>query len=147
MAKTNKTDEEKCARKTLGPLLIAVSVLIFVTIVLVIYFADDIRRTNINRGQMRIKGFGSGGAESQSTQSIMRQTAFNVPWHSQQNPDAVTGASPKAMSFNWAIGIVSPSVVGIKTSGGQQQSASGIIINRQGYVLTNDHVVKMRVIL
>jgi serine protease Do len=46
------------------------------------------------------------------------------------------------MSFNQAIGVVSPSIVGINTSGGQQQSASGIIVHHFGYILTNYHVVK-----
>jgi S1-C subfamily serine protease len=46
------------------------------------------------------------------------------------------------MSFNQAIGIVSPSVVAINTSGAESQSASGIIVHRLGYILTNYHVVK-----
>jgi S1-C subfamily serine protease len=46
------------------------------------------------------------------------------------------------MSFNQAIRIVSPSVVGINTSGAQEQGASGIIVHRQGYILTNHHVIK-----
>jgi serine protease Do len=54
----------------------------------------------------------------------------------------VTGATPKVISFNRAIQIVSPSVVGINTSGAQQLGASGIIVHPQGYILTNDHVVK-----
>ncbi|MBW8036472.1 MAG: PDZ domain-containing protein, partial [Planctomycetes bacterium] len=67
--------------------------------------------------------------------------AFVPPWRGSQNPDAVTGASPKVASFNQAIGIVAPSVVGINTSGGLQQSASGIVVHHIGYVLTNHHVV------
>jgi len=78
----------------------------------------------------------------QTAKAAAQPTAFVPPWHGKQNPDAVTGATPKIMSFNQAIGIISPSVVSINTSGDQQQSASGVIVHRIGYILTNYHVVK-----
>jgi serine protease Do len=145
MIKTNNTNGDICARKTLGPLLIAISVLIIVTIVLAFYYSDEIRqRRQNNRGQMQIGGFrvpGQGGqnAGRHNAQIAAKPMAFVPPWH--QNPDTVTGATPKIMSFNQAISIISPSVVGINTSGGQQQSASGIIVHHLGYILTNNHVV------
>ena len=142
MIKTNHTQEDICVRETLGPWLVAISVLIVITIVTALYFADDIRQSQANRGQMQIGKFKVPGQMGQATRPTAKSTAFTLPWHGKQNPDAVTGATPRAMSFNQAIGIVSPSAVGIKTSGTQQQSASGIIVNRIGYILTNNHVVK-----
>jgi S1-C subfamily serine protease len=146
MTKTNNIKEEVCARKMLGPWLIAIAVLICVTIILAFYFTDDIRQAQASRGQMN---FGisqaplwSGQTAEKTPKPGARPAAFIPPWHGKQNPDAVTGATPKVMSFNQAIGIVSPSVVGINTSGAVQQSASGIIVNRRGYILTNHHVVK-----
>jgi S1-C subfamily serine protease len=142
MIKINKVQEDKCARETLGSWLVAISVLIVVTIILVFYFADDIRQGQANRGQMQIGGFNVPGQMGQTANTATaRLTAFVPPWHS-KNPDAVTGATPKVMSFNWAIGIVSPSVVAINTSGAASQSASGIIVHRLGYILTNNHVVE-----
>jgi serine protease Do len=134
--------KETCARETLGPWLVAISVLIVVTIILVFYFADDIRQGQANRGQMQIGGFKVPGQMGQTAKAAAQLTAFVPPWHGKQNPDAVTGATPKVMSFNWAIGIVSPSVVAINTSGAASQSASGIIVHRLGYILTNNHVVE-----
>ncbi len=142
MAKTNDTNGEICARKTLGPLLIAISVLIIITIVLAFYFSDEIRQSKKNRGQMHIGGFKVAGQMGQIPKTTAKPMAFVPPWHSKQSPDTVTGATPKIMSFNQAINIISPSVVGINTSGGQQQSASGIIVHHRGYILTNNHVVK-----
>jgi len=147
MIKKNQTQEDICARKTLGPWLVAISALIVITVILSFYFADDIRQSQANRGQMHIGGMkvpGSiGRTRLKNANPTAKLTAFVPPWHGQQNPDAVTGATPRAMSFNQAIGIVSPSVVGINTSGGgQQQSASGIIVHHLGYILTNHHVVK-----
>ncbi|NQT03283.1 MAG: trypsin-like peptidase domain-containing protein [Planctomycetes bacterium] len=142
MAKTNNTNGEVCARKTLGPLLIAISVLIIVTIVLAFYFSDEIRQSKKNRGQMQIGGFKVAGQMGQIPKITAKPMAFVPPWHGKQSPDTVTGATPKIMSFNQAISIISPSVVGINTSGGQQQSASGIIVHHLGYILTNNHVVK-----
>jgi serine protease Do len=81
-------------------------------------------------------------AEGQAGNPAARPAVFVPPWHGKQNPDSITGATPRVMSFNQAIGIVSPSVVGINTSGAQEQGASGIIVHRQGYILTNYHVVK-----
>jgi len=142
MAKTNNTNGEICARKTLGPLLIAISVLIIVTITLAFYFSDEIRQSKKNRGQMHIGGFRVAGQLGQTAKTTAKPMAFVPPWHGKQSPDTVTGATPKIMSFNQAISIISPSVVGINTSGGQQQSASGIIVHHLGYILTNNHVVK-----
>ena len=140
--KTNGTDEEVCARETLGPWLIAISILIFATIFLTFYFADDIRQSQANRGQMQIGRFKVPNQIDRISKPTVKPAAFIPPWRGSQNPDTVTGATPQPMSFNGAIGIVSPSVVGIKTSGAQQQSASGIIVNHRGYVLTNNHVIK-----
>jgi len=142
MIKTDKIQKDTCAQKTLGPWLIVISALVVVTVILAFYFADDIRKSQANRGQMQIGRFKVPGQMGQDTRPTAKPTAFTPPWHGQQNPDAVTGATPRAVSFNQAIGIVSPSVVGIKTSGGQQQSASGIIVHSRGYILTNNHVVK-----
>jgi serine protease Do len=142
MAKTNNTNGETCARKTLGPLLIAISALIIVTIILAFYFSSEIRQGQANRGQMQIGKFKVPVQMGQTAKAAAKLTAFVPPWHGKQNPDSVTGATPKIMSFNWAIGIVSPSVVAINTSGAASQSASGIIVHRLGYILTNYHVVK-----
>jgi serine protease Do len=142
MLKINKTQEDACARKMLGPWLIAISALIIVTIILSFYFADDIRQSQTNRGQMQIGGFKVPGPLGRAPAATAKPAVFVPPWHGKQNPDAVTGATPKIMSFNWAIGIVSPSVVAINTSGATPQSASGIIVNRLGYILTNNHVVE-----
>jgi S1-C subfamily serine protease len=142
MIKIDKTQEDICARKTLGPWLIVISALIVITIITALYFADDIRQSQANRGQMQIGRFKVSGPKGQTGKETGKLTAFVPPWHGNQNPDAVTGATPRAMSFNQAIGVVSPSIVGINTSGGQQQSASGIIVHHFGYILTNYHVVK-----
>jgi len=142
MMKINKVQEDKCARKMLGPWLVAISALVVVTVILTFVFAEDIRQSQANRGPMQIGGFKVPGQIGQTAKAAAQLTVFVPPWHGQQNPDAVTGATPRIMSFNQAIGIVSPSVVGINTSGDQQQSASGIIVHHLGYVLTNNHVVK-----
>jgi len=146
MTKTNNTNEETCARKMLGPWLVGIGILTCATIILAFYYADDIRQAQRSRGQIRIGGFQlphqSGRAANRAVQPAARLAAFVPPWHGKQNPDAVTGATPKVMSFNWAIGIVSPSVVAINTSGAASQSASGIIVHRLGYILTNHHVVE-----
>ncbi len=91
---------------------------------------------------MQIGRFKVPGQAGQAAKPTAKLTAFVPPWHGKQNPDAVTGATPKVMSFNWAIGIVSPSVVAINTSGAESQSASGVIVHRLGYILTNNHVVE-----
>jgi len=152
MIKSNNTNGEVCARKTLGPLLILISLLIIVTIVLAFYYSDEIQQRRQNSlGQMQIGGFrvpgqGVGKMGRHNAMNAMtaaqpaQAIAFVPPWHSAP-PDTVTGATPKIMSFNQAISIISPSVVGINTSGGQQQSASGIIVHHLGYILTNNHVV------
>jgi S1-C subfamily serine protease len=142
MIKINKMQEDTCARKVLGPWLVAISALVVVTVILSFYFADDIRQSQANRGPMQIGGFKVPGQMGQTAKAAAQPTTFVPPWHGKQNPDAVTGATPKIMSFNWAISIISPSVVGINTSGGEQQSASGIIVHHLGYILTNYHVVK-----
>ena len=130
----------------LGPLLVGIGILICATIVLAFYYADDIRQAQRNRGPMELGVLQaprwSGRAEGQANNPAARPAVFVPPWHGKQNPDAVTGATPRPMSFNQAIRIVSPSVVGINTSGAQEQGASGIIVHRQGYILTNHHVIK-----
>jgi hypothetical protein len=142
MVKINNTQEDKCARKMLGPWLGVISALIVVTVILAFYFAEDIRKSQANRGPMQIGGFKVPGQMGQTAKAAALLTAFVPPWHSKQNPDAVTGATPVVASFNQAIGVISPSVVSISTSGDQQQSASGVIVHHLGYVLTNNHVVK-----
>jgi len=134
----------------LGPWLIGIGILICAAIVLAFYYADDIRQAQRNRGRMEIgvlQGLGQSGraaiqAANPAANTTARPASFVPPWRWKQNPDAITGATPIAISFNRAIRIVSPSVVGINTSGGRQQSASGIIVHRLGYILTNYHVVK-----
>ncbi|UCG59392.1 MAG: trypsin-like peptidase domain-containing protein, partial [Phycisphaerales bacterium] len=134
--------EDKCARRMLGPWLVVISALVVVTVILSFYFSDDIRQGQANRGPMQIGGFKVPGQTGQTAKVPAKLAVFVPPWHGRQNPDAVTGATPKVMSFNWAIGIVSPSVVAINTSGATSQSASGIIVHHLGYILTNYHVVK-----
>ena len=142
--KTNKVQEDKCARRLLGPWLVVISALVVITVILAFYFAEDIRKSQAGRGPMQIGGFKVPGQiqMGQTAKAAALLTAFVPFWHGQQNPDAVTGATPIVASFNQAIGIVSPSVVSISTSGDQQQSASGIIVHHLGYVLTNNHVVE-----
>ena len=142
MIKTDKPQEDTCAQESLGPWLVVISILVVVTVILAFYFADDIRKSQADRGQMKIGKFKAPGKMGKDTEPTAKPTAFTPPWHSQQNPDAVTGATPRPMSFNQAIGIISPSVVSINTSGRQQQSASGVIVHSRGYILTNNHVVK-----
>ena len=131
---------DTCARKTLGPWLAAVGVLIVATIVLAFYYADDIRRAQRNRGPISLVPGWRGGARPPAAD--VKAASFIPPWHGRQNPDSVTGATPKIISFNRAIGIVSPSVASIKTSGAAEQTASGIIVHHLGYILTNYHVVR-----
>ncbi len=139
----NKTDtEEKCAQELLRPWLTGILILICVAIVLAFYFADDIRqnRKKVMADAQGPAGAGNGVVEKGSP--LAKLTAFIPPWYG-WNPDAITGATPVAASFSPAIAAVSPSVVSINTSGGvQDQGASGIIVHRRGYVLTNHHVVK-----
>lgn len=160
MTEKDNTQKDVCAREQLGLWLIAISVLVVVTVILTFYFADDIRKSQTNRGEMKIGKFkvpGRMGTQNQTnlqpvafvpswqnkpqSQTPLQPAAFVPPWRGIQNPDAITGASPKVASFNRAIGIVAPSVVGINTSGGLRQSASGIVVHSIGYVLTNHHVV------
>jgi len=142
--KENKND--KCARELLRPWLIGIAALICATIIIAFCYADDIRQSQKNKQSMQQKGpQGRGrkiGGIIPTANSMGQMAAFVPPWHKQQNPNAVTGATPVAMSFNRAIRSVSPSVVGINTTGAQEQSASGIIVHRMGYILTNNHVIK-----
>lgn len=142
--KENKND--KCARELLRPWLVGIAVLIFATIIIAFCYADDIRQSQKNKQSMQQKGpQGRGlkiGGVIPTANSMGQMATFVPPWHKQQNPNAVTGATPVAMSFNKAIRSVSPSVVGINTTGTQEQSASGIIVHRMGYILTNHHVIK-----
>jgi S1-C subfamily serine protease len=142
--KDNKND--KCAREMLRPWLIGISILICATIIIAFCYSDDIRQAQRNRQpQQKKNSQGRGrkiGGIIPAANPTGQLAAFVPPWHNQQNPDAVTGATPIAMSFNKAIRIVSPSVVGISTTGAREQTASGIIVHRMGYILTNHHVVK-----
>ena len=142
--KDNKND--KCAREMLRPWLIGIALLICATIIIAFCYADDIRQAHKNRLAMQQKSpQGRGrkiGGIIPTTNPLGQLTAFVPPWHYQQSPDAITGATPVAMSFNNAIRSVSPSVVGINATGAQEQSASGIIVHRMGYILTNHHVIK-----
>ncbi len=141
MTNTDKTQEDKCARQTLGPLLVVITALIFLTIILAFYYADDIRQSQAGRSEMQLGRFKVPGQIRPGAKGKVKPMALVPPWHGAQNPNAVTGATPQPMSFTQAIGIVSPSVVSIKTSGAQSQTASGIIVHRRGYVLTNNHVI------
>lgn len=142
--KDNKND--KCARELLRPWLIGIAVLICATIIIAFCYADDIRQSQKNRQSMQQKGPQGQGRKIAgiipAANPLGQLTAFVPPWHKQNTPNAVTGATPIAMSFNKAIRSVSPSVVGINTTGAQEQSASGIIVHRMGYILTNHHVIK-----
>jgi len=128
----------------LRPWLIGIAILIVATIVLAFCYSDDIRQAQTNRRALKQnapKGRNAGGQISAA--NLQGQlTAFVPPWHNQQNPDAITGATPVAVSFSEAIGIVSPSIVGIKTTGPTEQTGSGIIVHPMGYILTNQHVVR-----
>ncbi|MFC1462020.1 trypsin-like peptidase domain-containing protein [Verrucomicrobiota bacterium] len=126
----SKTGGESCVRERMLPWAIGVALLICATIGMGFYYSGDMRE---NRGRCPRPG----------SLAPLRGTAvaFTPPWHSQPSPDAVTGATPKPASFNKAVVLVSPSVVGINTSGAQGQSASGVIVHRRGFILTNHHVV------
>ncbi len=134
----------------LRPLIAGIAVVVCATIALALYFADDIRQAQTKRAQMQSgvsqSSRQAGGAgipvANPTDQLAVRPAAFVPPWRWKQSPDAVTGATPKVVSFNRAIQIVSPSVVGINTSGAQELGASGIIVHPLGYILTNNHVVK-----
>jgi len=141
----NRTEEkadESCARRTLGPWLVATVVLICGAIALAFYHREDMRAARSSAPPMRLGPVQPRmGWESTNMRTMAaRQAVFVPPWHGQQNPDAVTGATPKRASFNRAIEIVSPSVVGINTSGTTKQGASGIVVHPRGYILTNYHV-------
>jgi len=133
---------EACARKTLAPWLVATCILIGATFTLAFFYADDIRQARSRLNQPPLAGPRQPNRSRTAAGSASaRPAAFVPPWHGQQNPDAVTGATPQPMSFNQAIAVVSPAVVGINTSGAGEQIASGIITHRRGYILTNYHVV------
>lgn len=138
--------EEKCAQEMLKPWLLGILVLICISTVLAFYYADDIRQ---NRQKAMAVESGAQAGQSRGNSGLMQKgsplaklTGFIPPWR-RWDPDVITGATPIAASFSPAIGAVAPSVVGINTSGGvQAQGASGIIVHRRGYILTNHHVVK-----
>ena len=135
--KTKETPSQECAVRKLVPWAIAVAVMICGTLAAAFYYSDDLKAAHARRTQRQ--GTGNNGGQFAS---IMGKTvAFTPPWRSAPPPDAVTGATPKRASFNRAIMLISPSVVGINTSGAQGQSASGVIVHRRGFILTNHHVV------
>ncbi|MHC4293970.1 MAG: trypsin-like peptidase domain-containing protein [Planctomycetota bacterium] len=142
-------NEENCARKWLGVWVAAIAIMVCVTIALAFYYADDIKQSQANRPPMCAGGFefskgrkgGNAQAANPGNQAALEPAAFVPPWHGEQNPDAVTGATPKPMAFNRAIQVVAPCIVGINASGETPQSGSGIIVHRIGYVLTNNHVI------
>ncbi len=130
----------------LRPWLIGIGILICATIVIAFCYADDIRQSQKDRLAMQQKAPRGRGRKTggliPAVNPLGQLAAFVPPWRSQQNPDAMTWATPTPMSFNKSISIVSPSVVGVNTTGAQEQGASGIIVHRRGYVLTNYHVIK-----
>lgn len=129
----------KCAREQIFPWAIAAVALICVTLGLGFYYRDDI--DNVGRADGHHQTDRAGG---RPISIVGRPVALSVPWHSREpmaRVDATAGATPKRTSFNQAIMRVSPSVVGINTSGANGRGASGIIVHRQGYILTNHHVV------
>jgi len=139
--------KDKCAIEKLKFWNVLIIILMFVTIFLAFYLRDDIRRAKRKRYGGAGAQYSNAGVPALQAQAVAQTTvnkaAFVPPWHSPSPaPDAITGATPKRMSFNRAILIVSPSVVGINTSGTQEQTASGIIVSPQGYILTNYHVVE-----
>lgn len=149
-SKNERCANERCAMETLQPWLIGIVVMSCMTIGLAFYYADDIRQAQkkkVNEAQQATPGQGQGhGGKAAgmipAASPLGQLAAFVPPWHSQPNPAAVTGATPVALVFSKAIRRVSPSVVGICTTGIREQSASGIIIHPMGYILTNYHVVK-----
>ncbi|MFC1675469.1 trypsin-like peptidase domain-containing protein [Planctomycetota bacterium] len=142
--KANNQTEDKCAREMLRPWLIGIAILIVATIILAFCYSDDICQAQKNRRALKQNGPNERRASGSGSAANLRGqlAAFVPPWHNKQTPDAITGATPVAASFSEAIGIVSPSIVGIKTTGVSQQSGSGIIAHPMGYILTNQHVVK-----
>lgn len=155
MAENETTGNCKCAREALGPWLIGIAVLICATLVLTLCYADDMRQAHKTRQAIKQQGPQNrqnpqAAGVTQSPGMLGRLAAFIPPWRSQTQTDsvAVTGASPVAQSFSQAIGIVSPSIVGITTTTTtttgdiESQSGSGIIVHPMGYILTNHHVIK-----
>jgi len=155
LAENETTGNCKCAREALGPWLIGIAVLICATLVLTYCYADDMRQAHKTRMDLKKKGpqRQQAAGMTQPQGMVGRLAAFIPPWHSQTQTDsvAVTGASPVAQSFTEAIGIVSPSVVGITTTTTttttttgdiNSQSGSGIIVHAMGYILTNHHVIR-----
>lgn len=136
---------ESCAQKILGPWIIGIVILVCTTVLLAFHYSDDLRQVRENRAAVFEKGLQWSGkmgkAKMQPENAGIVSATFTPPWYGKQNPDAVTGATPQPMSFNRAIEIVAPSVVGINTSGAQAQKGSGIVVHSRGYVLTNHHVV------
>lgn len=128
----------------LGPWLVGIAILTLLSILLAWYYAGDIRAAQVAREK---QGQGISLPYPQWLKGLRTAQAVALPTESTPSwdrnyPDAYTGATPQVMSFNLAIEIVAPSVVGISAAGGHDQSASGIIVHPRGYVLTNYHVVK-----
>ena len=138
----NKAAENQaCAREKLLPWMVAVAVLLCVTIGLTYYSYKNKPSAGpgrqIGAASRAATGKANGGAAALQGKPV----AFIPPWHQKSVMDAITGATPKRASFNKAIMIVSPSVIGINTSGKQGQNGSGILVHSRGYILTSYHVI------
>lgn len=136
--KTHKSVDQECVFEKLTPWAIVVALLICGTVVMAFYYADDMKGAHARRKQQAEARNGRKGRFASLTGTYV---TFTPPWHSETSPDAVTGATPKRTAFNRAITLISPSVVGINTSGAEGQSASGVIVHRRGFILTNHHVI------
>src|SRR3954464_1593690 len=79
-----------------------------------------------------IYALANGGSDR--TQTVSTQTAPNVVVNRSENATTVPAVAAKS----------SPSVVTISVAGGQSAgTGSGIVLNKDGYVLTNTHVVTL----
>lgn len=131
-AMTVTETDKACPLKQLRPLVAVIVILVGMTIICAVLYPPT-SGSGVKASRTKVK----------ATPPRASQVALVPPWHSKpQLPDSVTGATPKRMSFNRAIVIVSPSVVGINTSGAESRSGSGVIVSSKGYILTNHHVVE-----
>ncbi len=86
--------DETCARRTLGPWLVATAILICGSIGFAFYHAEDMRLTReanppMQMGPLRSRGR-SGAPKLQTAAAKKIQASFIPPWHGEQNPDSVT---------------------------------------------------------